>query len=457
MSLAVVQSHNAIHGIQVPGAVTITSAPTAGNLLIAFLGVNASDGGITIGTGWTRFDQVIQYQSTNVNMICVYRYVVGGDTSTLPAFATSGTTYWTHQIWEISGVNGTWENDILGCYSIQGDLMANSALPALPVFANGSLALTGTASYNGNSDPSITGSWTLDNANHNSSNYGSASGAHRAVNAGDTLDGTWTQGNQAPLCLYLLILTPSQPTKAWPGRVYFRDCQGQEVPTHACLYKPKNGALYLATVNWRDGSTTNPTFASSWNNFATQVRSGANNAIMALYYYGKTADTVLPVLSSAGSADYHTVSIVEVLGLTGTWSSDFVGYVGGYKASGETYCASQMTTGPDQLAVTDYGQYNANTPGAMTNREVNVQWYNSFRYGDTMLGHRLYPTSGSTAVSTMTSAYSSYPAAFMQFLFTGGVSSGGGGGSAGALNRAFPAAIYFRVSPIDMSRSFPRA
>src|SRR5579872_4806900 len=170
MALAVVQHQHVIHGIGVPGGVTLGSTPTAGNLIVIYVGCNIASSSITLNTtDWQQIgvstNSIYTGGFANTQGTVQIRYVQPGDTTSLPNMWTAGSTWWGHIVYEISGVSGDWEKDLLFCMTRAGDI-SGVALPGLPITGPG-LALTMAASYNGSINPSITGSWTLDETGAN--------------------------------------------------------------------------------------------------------------------------------------------------------------------------------------------------------------------------------------------------------------------------------------------------
>jgi len=314
-------------------------APTVGNLLIALIGCNIAAGSITIGSGWTLFDEV--QSGGNVVMTALYRYAQSGDTTSLPAFWSAGTTWWTHEVWEVSGVSGTWDTDFLSSIPLPG-AQSNAALPQFPIFIDG-LALTGTASYDGSTNPSITGSWTLDDTNNNRSNYGSAAGAHRVVTNGDTIDGTWTQGSSAPYGGILVLLTTAQPSGGvYPRHVYTIGGNGTPGST-TVPWTPQAGNLLLCYLYWDEGArpavTINTSYWTEWTSALLTTK-----AQYALYRYVQSGDTgALPSIATAGS-DYYMVTFIELAGGSGSFGTDHASDKTGGQFSGDSLTTTADTT-----------------------------------------------------------------------------------------------------------------
>lgn len=212
MSLAIVQHKSAIRPQEIPGSITLTSTPTAGNLLIVMLGCNIADASITINTSkWTLVPSS-KFTSGNTCGMMLYRYVQGGDTSTLPALWTAGSTYWAYTVWEVSGVSGTFSNDT-GNLSMTGHGTGGGTVTSLSPtnmsVAASSIILGGGAMYNGNADPTLSGSWTQDEVGHNNANYGSVVGGHDTGNTTESLTVTFTTNSAPAYAAMLEIKVPA--------------------------------------------------------------------------------------------------------------------------------------------------------------------------------------------------------------------------------------------------------
>lgn len=219
--LAIVQHKSAINGNTVPGAVTLAAPPTAGNLIVMFLHTNVLASLVTKNTtGWTEFENVVS--STSQVGSGLYRYAQLGDTATLPALWTAGSTYWAYAVYEISGVSGVFAADALGhnqtttatpTTNVTG-LTSAAIVTTLP----NALALLGAGQYNGNADPTLSVGWTRDEFGHNNTNYGSDVGGSQAVAAsGASVSVTVSfTTNSASADLILLVLqAPTVQVQHW--------------------------------------------------------------------------------------------------------------------------------------------------------------------------------------------------------------------------------------------------
>jgi hypothetical protein len=457
VSLAIVQTSNAIHGAQTPGAVTLGAAPTAGNLLMAYLGVNIADSSLVVDTTkWTIVDKVYQNDAISGNSLTgllLARYVQGGDTATLPAFCTSGSTYWAHQLWEVSGVSGSLATDLLFAFGLQ-DSADRSALAAVTMPVAG-MAFTAIVSYNGGSDPSISGSWTTDNTAHNPSNFGSCAGAHRSMSAAAALDGTWTVGTSAPQSAIVFALCTAQPTRPWLRHTAIS--VGSSFPGAITVpWTPLTGSLLIAFLSWGNGGTTNPTITGNWTDLIDATVT--TKTALVLYRYVQGGDTnALPAIASAGSGAW-AVTFVEIANPSGTIGTDIVSKKTGGQASGSTLTTStDSTTASSQFVLYFFTNYNGNARFTLPSGVIGwlVSGTNFSNYGSWVVGMNDPATSG-TAIGgiVLTPVNTGTASAYAQLIF--GAGSGGGGGSSGQnAQRLFPSGLSIRMFPTVSSRAFP--
>jgi hypothetical protein len=338
MTLAVVQHKSGVFGSTVPGTLTLTSAPTAGNLLVAFVGVNIAVSSLTINTsGWTEFARTVNDTDSSMGMVGLYRYAQSGDTATTPAFATSGSTYYTALVYEVSGVTGSWDTDAHHVNAVyQGGSTTNAISTATGVTGVANcLALTAVAKYNGNANPSVGGLWTLDETANNSSNYGSLGGAHMAVGSSATpVSAAWTTSSNSDLqSSMLLILATSQAPNPTVRQSYYRSASGAP-GSYTLPNAPRTGNLILAFISWGNGSAGAPTIGSGWTTQATAVDGGGAGAFFCLSRYVQAGDAGgLPALFTAGS-QWYSVQLLEISGVTG--SGDVQSTKTGWQGSGSS-------------------------------------------------------------------------------------------------------------------------
>jgi hypothetical protein len=175
-----------------PGVITLDAAPTAGNLLVAFVVQNPTAGAFTLDTTkWT----LIEATSSTYGKL-VYRYVVGGDTAALPAFGTAGNTYWEAAVVEIQGVSGTFATDVKQHET--GVQSGSSSVPigAMTTDATNQLVLVWIGEYNNTTASTYPAGWTKLSEVLDFSNYGSeAVGSQLFASSGASVTCTLTTIN----------------------------------------------------------------------------------------------------------------------------------------------------------------------------------------------------------------------------------------------------------------------
>lgn len=396
------------------------TAPTTGNLLIALIGCNIADSSITIGSGWQQFDYV-QDGNGQTDMTALYRYAQAGDAFGLPPFWSAGSTFWSYQYWEVSGVSGTWANDFLASIPLWNANVGN-LLPEFPIFADG-LALTGTASYGAGVTPTISGSWTLDDVHVEGADYGSEGGAHRVVSNGDVIDGQWSSVTSSQFGGILILLTTAQPSGGvYPSNVFTASGPSGAPGAITVPWVPQVGALLVAYIHWGDGNIAAPDIGTGWTQFNQAAL--ADDGLIGVYRYVQMGDTsTLPALTSSGS-NLWAVSIVELHGDTGSFSTDHASDQVGAQASGTTFTTTaDATTANNQFGLLAFGNYSGTgllSQTGFTNFLANTATGN---YGTWGLAFDFFPTSGTTVQSTVTPSDTSDGQFYIQSIFNDG--SGG--------------------------------
>lgn len=433
MALAIVQHKSAVLGSAIPGAVTLAGAPTAGNRIVAMIGVNTSEAALTVNTGggWSTFTKAVQETESTQGMIGLWRDVGVGESATLPAFCTAGSTYSAYVVWEISGVGPSWDDDAIGLFAVF-DKTAAVHLPDMVAPASGILALTAVARYNGNSDPSITSGWTLDEAAHNSGNFGSVAGAHQAFADGDAIGGTWTVTTTDVGGAILLLLGTTLPTRPFIRRG--RSLSGTSRPDAVKLFGlPKLGSLILASIAWGNGGSGAPTLnTGNWTNFVTAL-AGSNPQALGNWRYVAGGDTdVLPQLYSAGSA-FFFCSVIEVTGVSGVFADDVVAFAAARQASGSSMTTTPVnTTAADQLGVIMASNYDGSAflsfSAGWNQALASLDFSN---YGAVGIAAKNFPVAGTAVTGTITETGTGNPAAWIQVVIGGG-SGGDSSGSEGS-------------------------
>lgn len=443
MSLAIVRTRAAIHGNSIPNAdasVTFPSAPTVGNLLIAFVGINIANSSLVINSAkWNLFEQVFTSESNNGStvMLGLYRYVDGTDTATLPPFATAGSTYWSDCVVEISGASGNFENDLLFCMPIRpyrARLSGSTGAPFRAIDApTQCLAIAATVAYNGNANPSVGGSWTVDQSLNNSGNYGSASVSHRAMSAGQTIDGTPVHASSSgPWGAMLLMLNDgTYPTTPWVRRIWDRSSgAGQNIANSSpsLPWVPRQGALLLNTILWQRGDQSGaPTTNSGWTEYKS-INGTAGKQIVCTYRYVQVGDTgALPAITTSNSG-YNAEVLCEITGLSSTFSLAHAGndYSARQASGGAMTTTADATTANNQLALIWFGHYNASNDGNTITGTgwIDFPFFDVGSYGGWNLGVRYVPTSGTSVSATLTPDTTSDTSSYVQTLWGAAGSSG---------------------------------
>lgn len=429
MTLAVVQHKSGVFGSTVPGTVTLNAAPTAGNLLVAFVGVNIGVGTLTINTaGWTEFARAVDDNDSSMGMVGLYRYVQAGDTATTPAFATSGSTYYTALVYEVSGVTGSWDTDahhVNAVYQGGGTTNAISTATGITGVAN-CLALSAVAKYNGNANPTLGGLWTVDEAANNNSNYGSLGGASMAVaSAYTSVNAAWTTSSNSDLqSSMLLILATGQAVDPTVRQSYYRSASG--TPGSFKFPLPvRTGNLILAFVSWGNGGAATPTIGSGWSTEATAVDSGSAPAFFCLSRYVQAGDAGgLPALFSAGSA-WYSVQLIEISGVTG--SGDVQSTKTGWQGSGSSLTTTaDSTTAANCLALAAFANYDGNsiipTPSGWA---VATEYKDFGNFGSWAVFQQQDPASATSVSATTTIPSTGTSSTYIQIIL---LATGAGGG-----------------------------
>lgn len=428
-SLTIVQHVSAAGtGFGTPGSGTLTSTPTVGNLIVAFLGVNIGASSLTINTpDWSIFK--IAYstaEETSIVLVGLYRYVQSGDTTTMPAFVASGSTYWAYSAYEIAGVSGTWASDAL-CWNGIGSQSSLSSQTCPPNYAalSDSLMLIGFSQYDGSTVPSFSaGSYTLDEAGTNNSTYGSygcgslALGATTGVTGGATVDWTNTSG---PLGLIQLVLTPSVPTYPIMRQTVAHVNFAGTVSGLNLGADPTPGNLVVAIVHWVDGSAVLPTISSDWT-LAAQVLNGSDTVAFAVYRYAQSGDTAALPAIETGASRYWAAELFEIANVGGTFGSDCTSVHGDFSSSANTLTTTADTTSvSNALVIIGAAEYNGNHNPTTSSSGWTVleAANNSINFGSCGSLFQYYPTSGSNASAAINYTDTSV-VSYIQMLFQPG-------------------------------------
>lgn len=201
MALSVVHHASSINSLAVPGTFNPGFTPTAGNLILVFLHCNINQSNVTVNTtSWTQDLDVNTGGGSPVQLgMTLWRYAQIGDTSTFPALWTAGTSYTAWEIYEISGVSGTWATDHENSASAFADAgTPTTTLSCSHTTSNANdLCLTGAGQYNGAHNPTYNSGWTLDESANNNGNYGSQASAQQAVATSTAITSTVSFGGSS--------------------------------------------------------------------------------------------------------------------------------------------------------------------------------------------------------------------------------------------------------------------
>jgi uncharacterized phage protein (TIGR02218 family) len=464
MALAIVQSKSAIGPNQAPAGgsgLGLTSTPTVGNLVIAFAGFNATYAALTRNSafwslGYASFDG----GDSNICQLVLYRYVQPGDTAALAPFLTAGSSYWAWTLYEISGVSGVWDNDVFAVYGRRNSKNRNFAtLPAItaPV---ASLCLTGGNQYNGSANPTISGAWTRDSFANNSSQYGSAAGAHLVAAAGDDLSGTWSfTSSDTPGGYSMLILAAAEPARPYIAASWAFVGNAAAVDSDRQLGRTPRQGNIVVCIYWGDsGSTLAPTVnsAGGWTQFAL-LPNGGNAHAVGVYREVQFGDTsLLPKPFTSGGSGFSLQQFFELGGVT-SWAHDFVDAQVGRATAGATIATTPiLTDGVDQLGVIAYANYNQSADpvqsGAITFETADA-WNDGGNYGGWLLVDHLFAAAASSSTNTFNRPGDA--GGYVSMVFGAGAASSSGPDLApGRVTQAVRQAVTIGTSKARVTQAF---
>ena len=158
MTVAIVQSVKYVPGAKSnSGTITLSSTPTAGNLLIAFIAFSqySEARSLTPPTGFTLIDSDTQ---GNDSLASFWKLVETGD-GTGYAYSISGSNEWHSAVmYEISGAD---INAPINAHSVAKSATNPITTTEIVSYASGQLALTGCTCDNKN-QPTVSAGWTVD-------------------------------------------------------------------------------------------------------------------------------------------------------------------------------------------------------------------------------------------------------------------------------------------------------
>lgn len=188
MALSIVQHKSGVLTSQIPGTITLGSVPGASSLILLFLHCNIITTSITVNTAhWTVATAgTVLGGASNVDTLGQLLYTYGpttGGSAVMAAPWTGGTTYWAYDIYEISGVSGTFATDVpLITTASSGNSNVSSLQPAaLTSTVANAIGIIGAGQYDGSHNPTVNASYVADETQHNSSNYGSTASSNLAM------------------------------------------------------------------------------------------------------------------------------------------------------------------------------------------------------------------------------------------------------------------------------------
>jgi hypothetical protein len=170
-------------GSGTPASMTLGATPTAGNLLIAWLGSNNDAHSLLDTSKWTLIENG---GATTVFLLAAYRYVQGGDTTAVPALCTGSVSFHAQQVIEISGVTGTWANDFDRSDSLYNQSVTTLTKTATKTRWDNDLVLCGVFNWDGNSNITGGSGYTFDVQQNNMGNYGAWALAEASFPANQT-------------------------------------------------------------------------------------------------------------------------------------------------------------------------------------------------------------------------------------------------------------------------------
>lgn len=208
MTASIIQSQIGLGSFTTP-ALTLSSAPTAGNMIVMSI---ASFAGTSLNTsGWTQLQHEVI--GPTENGFLAYRYVSPGDSATLPNLMTGSGGFWRAIAYEVDGMNGDPLLDIAGSDSDQfiPGLPGPYTITAGPVIAsgNGQMALGFFFDLNGTTpNPTASSGWTVDYSAPKGADFWAYLGAHNPSDLSDSvsLTVTYQQGGGNPQVYAFMVV-----------------------------------------------------------------------------------------------------------------------------------------------------------------------------------------------------------------------------------------------------------
>jgi hypothetical protein len=409
---------------------TLGQTPTAGNLLIAaiFTGSGVSPTTLTINSpSWKPLERSVSDLDTNQVITILYRYVQGGDTSTLPAFCTAGSAFHAWTVVEITGVNGSIANDYQSSrYKHSSAGVSSMAIPKDTTRTANCLALIAFGKYNASANATLDAAWTADVNTNNSGNYGSFGFGHQAVSSADT-DISATNSFQAggnPTGMVTIILNGAGAAPTKPYLVRYRSKQSASAGFPGTVQfggAPLSGHSLVTALSWQDGSAADPTIGGSWSTYLS-VTQGAHHQMFGLDRDVSGDTDILAAIATAGTAFWASIT-AEIGGMTGVFATDHLNDKSGSESSASTVTTtSDTTSGANQMTLTFASEYNTSTnlseTGALYDETNSVA--SSATYGAFSLAFDFHASGGGTNQTVWTKASSSDKFVYIQSRFGAG-------------------------------------
>lgn len=385
---------------QVPGQVVFSTAPTAGDLITCGL-QNGGDNTFTINTSnWTQLgDSGVSSSPGGQNTVALYRYAQAGDSATLPAFTSAGSSEWSAACYETSGVAGSITLDL---QTVSGSIYQGGLGPPsvqqITQTAN-TIAYCFAGTLGGSNTTTAPSGWTAD------VNHTGGYGLTVAMSGSFSTSGTLTSCDAPNYTSRIeFVIQASVPTHPWvrsnATRWVFNRSSNEQEPVQLA---PIPGDLMISYVDV-EGQTPAPTLnTTAWTMFDEALNVVAPHMI-GLERYAQNGDTfTLP--------EYFTDTIVysrsfenyEIAGVTGNWTSDFQSSKNGYSALSTSITSTTDTTQqPNTLAVSGFGTNNhAEDSTAPTN---SANWaFDGVSGGSQGIGQsRTFASKSSSVTNTVT-------------------------------------------------------
>jgi hypothetical protein len=315
----IVQHQAEIRPSEIPGSIVLPAAPSVGNLILVFMFCNIATSSITVNSGsWTVAQSATVSTSTYGKFM--YRYVQMGDTATLPALWTAGSTYWSYDVYEISGVTGTFGTDVpvMATPAQNGGAIATITANSATSTADNQTSIVATGQYNGNNNGTISQGYVTDEVLANATNYGFTLCAHRFLpTLGTSVNPTVTYlTTQGPCAIFSIIAAFSASSSAIQ---VMQDAHGGDVLTQTTAaatfgIATTTGRSIVAIVNCHTSSVTGVADDTGTNTYVPvgTVAGPISNSKIAFYLCANAASANTVTATLAATQQYAVIDIYEV-------------------------------------------------------------------------------------------------------------------------------------------------